>query len=40
VGCGIYWREEKCMQNFGWERKERGCLENLGFECGVILKCI
>ena len=32
--------EEKCIQNFGGERKERGCLEDLGLEDGIILKCI
>jgi hypothetical protein len=40
VVCGIYWREEKCIQNFGGERKERGCLEDLGVEDGIILKCV
>jgi hypothetical protein len=39
VICGIYWREEKCVQNFGGERKERGCLGDLGVEGGIILKC-
>jgi len=40
VGCGIYWREEKCIQNFGGERKERGYLEDLGVEDWIILKSI
>jgi len=38
--CDIYWREEKCVQNFGGERKERGCLGDLGVEGGIILKRI
>jgi hypothetical protein len=37
---GIYWREEKCTQNFDGQRKEGGCLEDLGVEDGIILKCI
>ena len=37
VVCGIYWREENCIQNFDGERKER---EDLGVEDGIILKCI
>jgi hypothetical protein len=40
VVCGIYWREEKCIQPFGGERKENGCLEDLSEEDGIILNCI
>lgn len=40
VVCGMYGTEEKCIQPFGGETKERDYLENLGVEKRIILKWI
>jgi len=37
--CGTYGRQDRCIQGFGGETRERNQLEDLGIDGRIILKC-
>jgi hypothetical protein len=38
--CGMYGRQDRCIQGFGGETRERNQLEDLGIDGRIILKCM